>query len=188
MLWRGVENVNSTLMRMRYDSLPQFAAREVEALNLRRTDGLAWSLVTPLDAPALSDFLCSLPTDRLVYFNPHPFDAATLGRMASGRSFVMLKVSDPDGRIVGYHFLRCFWVGRTFHGLTVAPDFGGRGIGGEMWALGARIADAAGMSMRATISEANQPSLRSCSRATRCTILSHLDNGYLLVDCKPLDT
>lgn len=72
MLWRGVENVNSTLMRMRYDSLPQFAAREVEALNLRRTDGLAWSLVTPDDAPALSDFLCSLPTDRLVYFNPTP--------------------------------------------------------------------------------------------------------------------
>ena len=114
-------------------------------------------------------------------------DPDTMFRMASGRSFVMFKVTGRDGDIVGYHFLRCFWTGRTFHGLTVAPEAGGRGIGGDMWALGARIATSAGMDMRATISESNLPSLRSCRRATRCTVIERLPDGYLLVGCTPRD-
>lgn len=187
LLWRGVESVNSVLMRIRYPSLPLIAAREGAALTSRRHDGLTWSPVTPGDAGALSRFLTSMPAARMRHFNPHPFDPATLRRMASGRSFVMFKVTGRNGDIVGYHFLRCFWTGRTFHGLTVAPEAGGRGIGGDMWALGARIATSAGMDMRATISESNLPSLRSCRRATRCTVIERLPDGYLLVGCTPRD-
>lgn len=186
LLWQGVESVNSWLMRLRYPGMRAVAAAEVAALNARRGPrDLSWSLVEPADAVALSEFLSGLGEERMAHFHPHAFDSHTLARMARGHSFVMLKVTGVGGRVVGYHFLRCFFTGRTFHGLAVAREAGGRGIGGEMWALGARIARRCGMRMRATISESNQASLRSCRRATRCTILSRLPDGYLLVECNP---
>lgn len=184
-LWTGVEDVNSWLTHLRYPRAKAVAIKEIEQHNLKNP-ALRWSLVTPAGAERLSEFLTSLPEERTRYFAAHSFTPNALRRMASGRSFIMLKVEDcASGQIVGYHFLRCFFIGRSFHGLIVFDQASGRGIGTAMWALGAEIAAAVGMTMRATISEHNLPSLRSCQRGTDCTILERMPDGYLLVDCKP---
>ncbi len=184
-LWRMVESVNSLLTGLRYGSVRAHAADQAARMDAERADGLRRTPVTAADAEALSRFLNGLGEERARHFDPHPFDPATLRRMAGSRAFVMWKVTDSRGEIVGYNFLRCFCNGVAFHGLAVGARAAGRGLGTSMWTLGARTAAAAGMKMRATISEANIPSLRSCRRGTDCRIAGHLDGGYLLVECTP---
>lgn len=183
-LWRMVEGVNGYLMRLRYPHLPETAASLATATS--RT-GFKWDIVTPSDADELSRFLNSISTERLQYFDPHPFDATTLRSMASSRSFVMLKVTDGS-RIVGYHFLRCFFIGKAFHGLIVDASVAGHGIGTAMWSLGAEISHAAGLRMFATISEDNLPSLTSCRNGCSTHITERFSNGYLLISCEPKST
>ncbi|MCH5326589.1 MAG: hypothetical protein J1E29_05230 [Duncaniella sp.] len=180
-----MESVNSSLTALRYPRLKAIAAAQAAITNATRTDGITFSIVTTADAEELSLFLTSMPDERVSHFNPHPFDVATLRRMARGSAFVMWKVTDASGICVGYNFLRCFFNGKSFHGLAVAANAEGRGIGGDMWALGARTAAALGLTMRATISESNLPSLRSCRRATDCSVIDRLDNNYILVECRP---
>lgn len=180
-LWRVVEWGNSQLMALRYPRLRDQAVAACRTIAcLSQTE---WSLVTPDDAPSLSAFLTSMPERLTAWFAPHPFDPSTLRRMACGNSFVMLKVTH-GGRIVGYHFLRCFFTGKAFHGLIVADDMAGRGIGTHMWALAADICQRLGLDMQATIHPENIASLTSCRHGCDATIISTLSNGYLQVKCR----
>lgn len=175
-LWRSVEDVNSMLVKMRYRDLHSIVDKMIES---EHHAGFKWSRIEPDDATSLSDFLTAIPPERLQYFRPHPFDIATLSRMARGCSFLMFKVTDTNDQIAGYHFLRLFFIGKAFHGLIVSEDASGKGIGTRMWALGASICKTLGMKMEATVSETNLPSLASARRACHTTILSHLPGGYL---------
>ena len=177
-LWRVVEWGNSQLMALRYSRLRDQAV--VACRTIACPSQTEWSLVTPDDAPSLSAFLTSMPERLTAWFAPHPFDPATLRRMACGNSFVMFKVTH-GGRIVGYHFLRCFFTGKAFHGLIVADDMAGRGIGTHMWALAADICQRLGLDMQATIHPDNIASLTSCRHGCDATIISTLSNGYLQV-------
>ncbi len=180
-LWRVVEWGNSQLMALRYSRLRDQAV--VACRTIACPSQTEWSLVTPDDAPSLSAFLTSMPERLTAWFAPHPFDPATLRRMACGNSFVMFKVTH-GGRIVGYHFLRCFFTGKAFHGLIVADDMAGRGIGTHMWALAADICQRLGLDMQATIHPDNIASLTSCRHGCDATIISTLSNGYLQVKCR----
>ncbi len=180
-LWRVVEWGNSQLMALRYSRLRDQAV--VACRTIACPSQTEWSLVTPDDAPSLSAFLTSMPERLTAWFAPHPFDPATLRRMACGNSFVMFKVTH-GGRIVGYHFLRCFFTGKAFHGLIVADDMAGRGIGTHMWALAADICQRLGLAMQATIHPDNIASLTSCRHGCDATIISTLSNGYLQVKCR----
>ncbi|MDE7144816.1 MAG: hypothetical protein K2O30_01525 [Duncaniella sp.] len=180
-LWRTVERANSILMRLRYPRLPEIAKGAAAS---RSSGGIKWSIVTPDDADNLSSFLESIHPDRLRYFNPHPFDIHTLRSMASGGSFVMLKVT-RDNRIIGYHFLRCFFIGKAFHGLIVDSSCASCGIGTDMWSLGAEICRNAGLSMFATISSSNYPSLASCRKGCDTRVVETLPDGYLVLACSP---
>lgn len=180
-LWRVVEWGNSQLMALRYSRLRDQAV--VACRTIACPSQTEWSLVTPDDAPSLSAFLTSMPERLTAWFAPHPFDPSTLRRMACGNSFVMLKVTH-GGRIVGYHFLRCFFTGKAFHGLIVADDMAGRGIGTHMWALAADICQRLGLDMQATIHPDNIASLTSCRHGCDATIISTLSNGYLQVKCR----
>ena len=180
-LWRMVEWGNGQLTALRYPRLKEIAERECAKVS---GEELTWSLVTPDDVPALTRFLNGIPEERLGYFAPHPFDEATLRRMAKGSSFVMLKVTTPT-EIAGYHFLRCFFIGRAFHGLIVDHRYGGKGIGSTMWRLGANIARQSGMEMYATISKDNLPSLNSCRRGCETQVTEQLAEGYLLLKLRP---
>ena len=180
-LWRVVESVNSRLMALRY---PRLRSEAVAAYrNFACPPDVEWSLVTIDDVPALSAFLTSVPERRTVWFAPHPFDADTLGCMVRGNSFVMLKVT-RDGRIVGYHFLRCFFTGKAFHGLIVADEMSGHGIGTHMWALAADICERLRLDMQATIHPDNIASLTSCRHGCDSTVIATLPNGYLQLKCR----
>lgn len=181
-LWSRVEDINSVLMGLRYPALHRQAAQICAAQT--QLEGMQWTPVLPSDAEALSDFLTSLSGERTTWFAPHPFGVATLRGMAAGNSFLMFKVT-YGGRIVGYHFLRCFFTGRAFHGLIVAEEMAGRGIGTRMWALAADICTRNSLAMQATIHRDNTASLTSCRRGCNPTIIATLPDGYLQFHCRP---
>lgn len=168
-------------MALRYRHMKDIAYDE--CTNLSLPQGMEWEPVTPDDADTLSTFLTSIPSERTAWFNPHPFDPTTLRRMAASHSFVMLKVT-YQGKIIGYHFLRCFFIGKAFHGLIVAEEMAGHGIGTQMWQLGAAICTRAGMAMEATIHRDNTASLASCRRGCNTTVITTLPNGYLHIGIK----
>ncbi len=170
-LWELVESVNGAFVRLRYRN------------RLRGLSSGPLSLVEEKDIPPLSRFLNSIPAERREYFDPHPFDEKSLRRLRSSGSLLMLKAVDSHGDIAGYCFLRCFFTGKAFFGLTVGDGHSGRGLGTLMWHTGAGIAGQLGLRLFATISEQNQPSLKSCSRGWVMETVERLPGGYLLIRC-----
>lgn len=180
-IWNVIEHANSVFMRLRYPQLHSIAAKKLSSTKLH---SLKWSIITEEDVPYLATFLQSIPHEELKYFNPHPFDIHTLRSMVKSRSFLMMKVTDAD-MIVGYHFLRCFFIGKAFHGLIVNPKFRGKKIGTYMWTIATEICHSSGLNMFATISKRNRSSFYSCHKGCNAIVTTHLDDDYLLVACYP---
>lgn len=180
--WERVEQVNGWLFDMLY---PDLSVRAGEILKGHGSRDFKYALVEETDIPALSRFLNGIPAEHLVYFNPHAFNEKTLRRLVENRAFLMMKVTrrDIQGPIVGYFFLRCFFVGKAFHGLLVDKDFCNQGLGTSMWALSMEICRAMNLRMFASVSIHNIASLHSVSKATRITIMEELPGDYRLIEC-----
>ncbi|MBQ6298763.1 MAG: GNAT family N-acetyltransferase [Bacteroidales bacterium] len=181
-LWNRVEDVNGLLFRIRYRRLPEKAT---EILKRREVAGYRYSLLEEMDLPELNAFLNAQPAENLIWFHPHLFDAKTLRRLWRNPAFLMMQVTAPDGRMAGYFFLRGFFIGRAFAGLIVDRAYQNQGIGTAIWASCAEICHAAGLKMQATIAPENQPSIKSCHRATEVRQIADLDDGYMAVQCYP---
>lgn len=181
-LWHTVEWINGLLFRLFHPSMRKTAAT---VLRDHEDPCYRFALLERDDVEALAGLLNSQPDEALAYFQPHAFDPKTLRRLQRNPAFVMMKVFDRhDGTMVGYFFLRCFFIGRAFHGLLVDAKASGHGIGTAQWMLASKICAKERLRMFATISSSNMASCRSCERATDVSIVERMANGYLLVECK----
>lgn len=180
-VWAIVESVNGALFCLRYGRVERVAASVLEDYHVA---GCSFSVVEERDLTQLETFLAGMSEDSLKWFRPHDFDGATLRRLFLNPAFLMMAVKDPDGSLVGYFLLRCFFIGKSFAGLIVDPEWYGRDIGCSIWEASSVICSRLGLRMLATISEENIPSLESCRKGTDVTELERLGNGYILVECK----
>lgn len=179
--WSLVESVNGAFFRLRYGKVEETAEDVLKGFSAA---GCPFSLIEEEDLVSLESFLKGQDEDNLKWFKPHGFDADTLGRLYRNPSFVMMKVTGPDGRFTGYFFLRCFFTGRAFAGLVVDRDWQNRGIGTQIWRALAGVCDRLGLRMQATISRDNKPSMASCSKGTCMEETETMEDGYIAVECK----
>lgn len=182
-LWGMAERFNGPLTQKRY---PKLRDKASEALDKVIFPGYDFSLIKDKDLNALEEFRARQDNEYLAYFDPHAFDYQTLHTMLQNQSYVMMKVTET-GRphyIIGYFFLRCFFIGKVFHGLIVDEHFKNRGIGTEMWRISTEICDSLGMRMYATVSKFNQPSLSSARKASEVKIAENLANDFYLIELK----
>ena len=180
-LWSLVEGMNGSLFRLRYRKMDVLAKAVLEKADAA---GCRFSLLEEERLPELERFLTGQEEGNLTWFQPHGFDRTTLERLFRNPAFLMMQVTAPDGSMVGYFFLRGFFIGRAFAGLLVDKAWQNRGIGTAIWAACAEICQLSSLRMQATISTDNKPSMASCSKGTDFRQIQVLDNGYMAIECK----
>ena len=137
------------------------------------------------DIDALIELRKRQRDDYLKYFDPHRFDQPTLEKMVRNKAYVLMKVTPKNqNEVVGYFFLRCFFIGKAFHGLIVDERYINRGMGTLMWRISNEICTANHLKMYATVSKNNIPSLVSAGKSTDVIIKKDLPNDFLLIECK----
>ena len=138
-LWNKIESANGALFKIRWRNIEHISS---ETIKDYAPEGFVFSLIGQDDIPALSEFLETQPEDSFQYFRPHLFDTGTLGRLWRNKSFLMMKVTDTEGKMAGYFFLRCFssvWLSpvlswtRTFRTWDSAGAFGLRACASATW-------------------------------------------------------
>ena len=179
--WRRIETINGVLFRFRYRKKARFVETVLDAA---QAAGCRFSILKKEDLPKLEQFLSRQDEDNLRWFHPHAFDRETLEWFFRNPAFLMMKVTTPDGSMVGYFFLRGFFIGRAFAGLIVDKSWQNQGIGTAIWAACAEICQYARLRMQATISTDNKPSMASCRKGTDICGMEALENHYLAVECK----
>ena len=179
--WHRIEMINGVLFRLRYRKKARIAETVLDAT---QAAGCRFSLLKKEDLPELEQFLSRQDEDNLTWFQPHAFDQETLEWLSRNPAFLMMKVTAPDGSMVGYFFLRGFFIGRAFAGLIVDKSWQNQGIGTAIWAACAEICQYARLRMQATISTDNKPSMASCRKGTDIWGMEALENHYLAVECK----
>lgn len=174
-IWEAVEWGNSTLFKFRY-------GRKLPGIHgiLQRYPGFAE--IEGVYVPELVRFFDSQPESAYVFFKPHSFDDKTLRKLLRRKSFLMYCVRNPDRRIVGYFFLRSFFIGKAFLGKMVDVNSQGKGIGTQMCLCAMEIAETLGLRMYETISKENIASLRSSEKVLNVRIVEEMENGYLYIE------
>lgn len=181
-LWHAAEGLNSFLGGIRYKDLKKESEK---VLFNCRMEGFTFSVVTAEDIKPIISMRNRQRPSYIENFNPHDFNETTLLSMLNNNAYSLMKVTKTGTEdIVGYFFIRSFFVGRAFHGLLTDEKFSNKGIGTYMWKISMEICRNKGLRMFATMSDSNKASFRSAQKATEVEIVKNLDNNYLLIECR----
>ena len=173
-IWALVEAVNAGLFRLRY-------GRQIRQLPdvVSAYPGVVRATVN--DIPDLASFFSNQPEEAFEYFKPHGFDEESLSRLVKNPSMLMYVVKD-GGTIVGYFFLRCFFIGKSYLGKIVDSHRQGQGIGQKMCCCAMDISSSLGIRMFETISKDNLASLYSTQKVLETKVIEEMANGYLYIE------
>ncbi|MBQ5984331.1 MAG: GNAT family N-acetyltransferase [Bacteroidales bacterium] len=174
-IWQVVEWGNGVLFKIRYDRKLEKSERIVlsEYPKVRR--------VQEADIDALESFFAKQPTEAFEFFRPHSFDKRSLERLSQNPSFLMY-VYLREREIVGYFFLRSFFIGKSYLGKMVDIGNQGHGIGQQMCLCAMDLASSLGLRMYETISKENLASLYSSQKVLEVNVLEEMSNGYLYIE------
>lgn len=172
-LWAVAEGVNACLFKLRYGGRLHLLPDVISVY-----PDVSW--VTKEDAGDLAAFFSNQPEGAFDYFKPHKFDETSIVRLAKNPSMLMFVVKEGDV-IVGYFFLRCFFMGKSYLGKMVDVNHQGKGIGQKMCCCAMDIASSLGVKMFESISKDNPASLLSTQKVLETRVIKELDNGYLYI-------
>lgn len=183
-IWAFIEEINACLFRFRYRRILDSALQRVESDTPSRFKN---KYLNEEDITDLSAFFAAQPKEAFQFFNPHPFDTKTLGKLIRNRSFLAFGVYDGD-RLIGYWFLRSFFMGKAYFGKMVDATCQGQGIGQQMCLSAMNLASSLGMHMYETISRKNPASLYSTMNTLDVKIIREMEDGYLYIEDFPKGT
>ena len=173
-VWALAESVNAWLFQIRYNK----RLRQIPAI-ISAYPGV--ERVGQGDVAALTAFFASQPAWVYIDFRPHGFDAASVAKLVKNRSKLMFVVRE-QGQIIGYFFLRSFFIGKTYLGKMVDAQRQSEGIGQMMCSCAMDIASALGLRMFESISKDNIASITASQKVLETRVIKELGNGYLFLE------
>lgn len=132
----------------------------------------------------LAKFFEEQPEEAFTFFRPHAFDKKTLTRLQQNKAFLSFVV-EKDDNIVGYFFLRCFFMGKSFRGYIVDYRWRNRGISKLTAKVMTAVAQQLGIPSFGTIAPENMPSMKSQGAVNDIKIIEQLENGDYYVEYCP---
>ncbi len=174
-LWSVLERGNGQLFLLRY------GRRLRGCLPKILTNYPSVKVVDQGDSSALEAFFATQPESAFQYFRPHGFDVRTIEELVKNPSLLMFIV-EQNQEIVGYFFLRSFFIGKAFLGKMVDYGCQGQGVGKMMCQCAMDISSSLGLRMFETISKDNLASLYSSQKVLEVKVLEEMENGYLFIE------
>lgn len=182
-IWKVVEFVNEKLFLLRYGkrlkTLPTCLEKYQEVYQIKEA--------TLGDTQSMVSFFAKQPEEVYKYFQPHGFDEKSIKRLVKDKANLTFLVYD-NKNLVGYYFLRCFFIGKSFLGKMVDHEYQGKGIGKMMCLSAMDVATQLRMRMFETISKDNLSSLYSTQKVLDTKLIEELDNNYIYIEDFPKGT
>ena len=174
-IWEVIEKINAFLFRIRY-------GRRLDGVDdiLEKYNGeYVIERFKESNIDELACFFQEQPDSAFEYFKPHAFDRKTLRKLQRNKSFLAFVV-EKENVIVGYFFLRCFFIGKCFRGYIVDYRQRNKGISKMTSSIMTDVAKHLNLPSFGTISPNNIASLKS----QNAHILKQLENGDYYVEFK----
>ncbi len=182
-LWCIVEYVNEKLFLLRYGN----RMKKIQACLEKYQEEYHIKVATLKDIQPMVEFFAKQPEESYTYFQPHEFDEKSIKRLVNNKAYLIFLVYDEKD-LVGYYFLRCFFIGKCFLGKIVDFEHQGKGIGKMMCLSAMDVASFLQMRMFETISKENISSLNSTQKVLDTKLVKEMDNNYIYIEDFPKGT
>lgn len=183
-VWNLIDLINSFLFSLRY-------GRRLESvcgnLNLKRESkkGVQVTVESMADISAseMVLFFASQPEEAYRYFRPHGFDAESIKKLQRNKSFIAYVFRDVDNqKIVGYFFLRSFFMGKAYRGRMVDYSYQSKGLATLGNQLMNEIGFGIGLRIFESVSRKNVASYRSSIAASDTRVVKEMENDEILLE------
>ena len=178
-IWTFIEKNNEWLFLLRY-------GRKTRRIVITPIDGYDVKALRDIPTDELVSFFEHQPAEAFTYFQPHPFDAKSIKKLQNNRSYLAYVLLDKDnGRIAGYCFNRCFFMGKGFRGRMVDIDYRGKGLGTAMNKILNEVGFGIGLRLFESVSKDNVASYRSALSASNVRVIEELPHNELYLEILP---
>ena len=176
-LWNIIEVANSLLFSMRY-------GKKLKAFSFSNVpDGYSIVKIKDIPTEKLVEFFQHQPEEAFTYFRPHKFDFKTIKKLQKNKSFLAYLLLDKkDGKVAGYCFNRCYFMGKGFRGRMVDIDYRGKGLGTAMNRILNEVGFGIGIRLFETVSKDNLASYRSAISASNVRIVKEMSENELYLE------
>ena len=179
-LWNFIEWMNGVLFSMIY-------GKRLKALalsNIPEKYDLVPIGVIPTEK--MVSFFMHQPEEAFTYFKPHGFDARSIKRLQSNKSFLgYVLIEKSSDKIAGYCFNRSFFHGVGYRGRMVDIDYRGKGLGTAMNKILDEVGFGIGLRLFETVSKNNVASYRSALSASNVKVVKELPHNELYLEILP---
>ena len=183
-VWEIIDQINSVLFSWRYGrKLEQVMA----GLKLSRESkgGIQVVAEPMMEVPAseMVSFFDNQPESAYTYFRPHGFDAESITKLQRNKSFIAYVFRDADNqKIIGYFFLRSFFMGKAYRGRMVDSNYQSKGLATLGNQLMAEVGFGIGLRIYESVSRKNIASYRSSMAASDMKVMKELENDEVLLE------
>ena len=179
-IWDLVERFNSFLFYIRYGR----KLKQLSEILEHYQDEYRIELIERKHLDGLTRFFHEQPEEAFEFFKPHAFDSKTLGKLQKNKAFLSFIVQKEDA-IVGYFFLRCYFMGKCFRGYMVDYRWRNKGISKLTAKVMTDIATLLEIPSYGTIAPENMASMKSQGAVNDIKIIEQLANGDYYVEYCP---
>ena len=181
-IWDLIEKTNSILFALRYRN----ELKQMPQLLERYQEGYCVEYIEERHLVKLASFFQEQPEEAFRFFKPHAFDLKTLKRLQKNKAFLSFVVT-KDSNIIGYFFLRCYFLGKCFRGYMVDHRWRNKGISKLTAKVMTEVAQMLNIPSFGTIAPENMASMKSQGAVNDIKIIEQLENGDYYVEYCPRD-